>query len=80
MIHVYFCHGHSAFYTSMGDRTLSSALNMQSMTILLYQMPNVKPDQADTYKCYATNEFGKAICTSTLTVFEGERQINYAIC
>uniref|UniRef100_A0A671PH39 Immunoglobulin like and fibronectin type III domain containing 1, tandem duplicate 4 n=1 Tax=Sinocyclocheilus anshuiensis TaxID=1608454 RepID=A0A671PH39_9TELE len=27
------------------------------------EMPNISPDQADTYKCFATNEFGKAMVT-----------------
>ncbi|XP_042263203.1 immunoglobulin-like and fibronectin type III domain-containing protein 1 [Thunnus maccoyii] len=36
----------------------------------ILEMPDVKPEQADTYKCFATNEFGKAVCTATLTVFE----------
>lgn len=30
---------------------------------------NVQVDQADTYKCYATNPFGKAVCTAALSVF-----------
>ncbi|TRY89370.1 hypothetical protein DNTS_015305, partial [Danionella cerebrum] len=34
------------------------------------QMPNVGVDQADTYKCLATNEFGRAIVTVTLNVIE----------
>ncbi len=34
-------------------------------------MPNVSPDQADTFKCFATNEFGKAIVTVMLNVIEG---------
>lgn len=34
-------------------------------------MPNVSPDQADTYKCFATNEFGKAMVTVILNVIEG---------
>uniref|UniRef100_A0A3B4T5G0 Immunoglobulin-like and fibronectin type III domain-containing protein 1 n=1 Tax=Seriola dumerili TaxID=41447 RepID=A0A3B4T5G0_SERDU len=29
---------------------------------------HVKPDQADTYKCFATNEYGKAIVTATVVV------------
>ncbi|XP_051563269.1 immunoglobulin-like and fibronectin type III domain-containing protein 1 [Myxocyprinus asiaticus] len=32
------------------------------------EIPNVKADQGDTYKCFATNEFGKAVCTATLGV------------
>ncbi|KAI5628506.1 immunoglobulin-like and fibronectin type III domain-containing protein 1, partial [Silurus asotus] len=34
------------------------------------QMPNVAVDQADTYKCLAENEFGRAIVTATLNVIE----------
>lgn len=35
-------------------------------------MPNVSVDEADTYKCYAENEYGRAIVTVTLNVIEGE--------
>ncbi|KAK1900777.1 Immunoglobulin-like and fibronectin type III domain containing protein 1 [Dissostichus eleginoides] len=31
-------------------------------------MPNVMPDQADTYKCFAKNEFGQAVVTVVLNV------------
>ncbi|XP_048056894.1 immunoglobulin-like and fibronectin type III domain-containing protein 1 [Megalobrama amblycephala] len=34
------------------------------------EMPNVSPEQADTYKCFATNEFGKATVTVILNVIE----------
>ncbi|XP_062400978.1 immunoglobulin-like and fibronectin type III domain-containing protein 1 [Sardina pilchardus] len=34
------------------------------------QMPNIDPDQADTYKCFAVNEFGKAVVTAALNVIE----------
>ncbi|XP_051567599.1 immunoglobulin-like and fibronectin type III domain-containing protein 1 [Myxocyprinus asiaticus] len=34
------------------------------------QMPNVGVDQADTYKCFANNEFGRAMVTVTLNVIE----------
>lgn len=37
-------------------------------------MVSVKPAQADTYKCFATNEYGKAVCTATLKVIAGKRQ------
>ncbi|XP_026111558.1 immunoglobulin-like and fibronectin type III domain-containing protein 1 [Carassius auratus] len=33
-------------------------------------MPNVGVDQADTYKCYANNEYGRAMVTVTLNVIE----------
>ncbi|XP_058635174.1 immunoglobulin-like and fibronectin type III domain-containing protein 1 [Onychostoma macrolepis] len=34
------------------------------------EMPNVSPDQADTYKCFATNEFGKAMVIVMLNVIK----------
>ncbi|XP_010903838.1 immunoglobulin-like and fibronectin type III domain-containing protein 1 [Esox lucius] len=34
------------------------------------EMPEVSPDQADTYKCIAANEYGKAVVTATLNVIE----------
>nr|XP_033483689.1 immunoglobulin-like and fibronectin type III domain-containing protein 1 isoform X4 [Epinephelus lanceolatus] len=36
----------------------------------LFEMPNVMPDQADTYKCFATNEYGQAMVTVVLNVIE----------
>ncbi|XP_029287840.1 immunoglobulin-like and fibronectin type III domain-containing protein 1 [Cottoperca gobio] len=33
-----------------------------------FEMPNVMPDQADTYKCFALNEYGQAIVTVVLNV------------
>ncbi|XP_016374572.1 immunoglobulin-like and fibronectin type III domain-containing protein 1 [Sinocyclocheilus rhinocerous] len=33
------------------------------------EIVNVQVDQADTYKCFATNLFGKAMCTAALSVF-----------
>ncbi|XP_054641411.1 immunoglobulin-like and fibronectin type III domain-containing protein 1 [Dunckerocampus dactyliophorus] len=35
-----------------------------------FEMPNVKADQADTYKCFATNEYGQAFVTVVLNVIE----------
>lgn len=35
-------------------------------------MPNVMPDQADTYKCFAINEYGQAMVTVVLNVIEGK--------
>uniref|UniRef100_A0A673MHP5 Immunoglobulin like and fibronectin type III domain containing 1, tandem duplicate 4 n=1 Tax=Sinocyclocheilus rhinocerous TaxID=307959 RepID=A0A673MHP5_9TELE len=32
------------------------------------EIVNVQVDQADTYKCFATNQFGKAMCTATLEI------------
>ncbi|XP_054641409.1 immunoglobulin-like and fibronectin type III domain-containing protein 1 [Dunckerocampus dactyliophorus] len=34
------------------------------------QIPDVSVDHADTYKCFATNEYGKAIVTAALNVIE----------
>ncbi|XP_008277912.1 immunoglobulin-like and fibronectin type III domain-containing protein 1 isoform X2 [Stegastes partitus] len=35
-----------------------------------FEMPNVMPDQADTYKCFAINEYGQAVVTVVLNVIE----------
>uniref|UniRef100_A0A3B3DI46 Immunoglobulin like and fibronectin type III domain containing 1, tandem duplicate 3 n=1 Tax=Oryzias melastigma TaxID=30732 RepID=A0A3B3DI46_ORYME len=35
------------------------------------QMPDVSVDQADVYKCFARNEYGKAVVTVTLNIIEG---------
>uniref|UniRef100_A0A673ZDY6 Immunoglobulin-like and fibronectin type III domain-containing protein 1 n=1 Tax=Salmo trutta TaxID=8032 RepID=A0A673ZDY6_SALTR len=34
------------------------------------QIPKVCTEDADTYKCFATNEYGKAVCTIQLNVIE----------
>ncbi|XP_070967864.1 immunoglobulin-like and fibronectin type III domain-containing protein 1.1 isoform X5 [Oncorhynchus clarkii lewisi] len=34
------------------------------------EIPKVCPEDADTYKCFATNEYGKAVCTIQLNVIE----------
>ncbi|XP_031424428.2 immunoglobulin-like and fibronectin type III domain-containing protein 1 [Clupea harengus] len=34
------------------------------------EMPNIKSEQADTYKCFAVNEFGKAVVTVMLNIIE----------
>uniref|UniRef100_A0A4W5RHX8 Immunoglobulin like and fibronectin type III domain containing 1, tandem duplicate 4 n=1 Tax=Hucho hucho TaxID=62062 RepID=A0A4W5RHX8_9TELE len=36
----------------------------------LFEMAKVKPEQADTYKCFAVNEFGRAVVTVVLNVIE----------
>uniref|UniRef100_A0A3P8N6R0 Ig-like domain-containing protein n=1 Tax=Astatotilapia calliptera TaxID=8154 RepID=A0A3P8N6R0_ASTCA len=40
----------------------------------ILEIININPDQADTYKCFATNEYGKAVCTTTLNVIAGDQQ------
>uniref|UniRef100_A0A667WBQ6 Immunoglobulin like and fibronectin type III domain containing 1, tandem duplicate 2 n=1 Tax=Myripristis murdjan TaxID=586833 RepID=A0A667WBQ6_9TELE len=47
-----------------------SHCNLSMAMILFYQIPDVKSDHADTFKCFATNEYGKAICTALLNVSE----------
>ncbi|XP_035760507.1 immunoglobulin-like and fibronectin type III domain-containing protein 1 isoform X3 [Neolamprologus brichardi] len=32
------------------------------------EFPKVSPEDADTYKCFATNEYGRAVCTVVLNV------------
>nr|XP_029132597.1 immunoglobulin-like and fibronectin type III domain-containing protein 1 [Labrus bergylta] len=34
------------------------------------EFPKVAPEDADTYKCFATNEYGRAVCTVVLNVIE----------
>ncbi|XP_036957614.1 immunoglobulin-like and fibronectin type III domain-containing protein 1 [Acanthopagrus latus] len=34
------------------------------------EFPKVSPEDADTYKCFATNEHGRAVCTVVLNVIE----------
>ncbi|XP_029682557.1 immunoglobulin-like and fibronectin type III domain-containing protein 1 [Takifugu rubripes] len=43
------------------------------------QIPDVSADEADTYKCFATNEYGKAIVTATLNVIEVGYKKNKAL-
>lgn len=42
---------------------------------MLFQIISAKPEEADTYRCFANNEYGKAVCTATLNVMGGKRQI-----
>lgn len=49
-------------------------LNKIIKTYFDQQIPDVSGDEADTYKCFATNEYGKAIVTATLNVIEGPYQ------
>ncbi|XP_053492542.1 immunoglobulin-like and fibronectin type III domain-containing protein 1.1 isoform X1 [Ictalurus furcatus] len=34
------------------------------------EIPKVSGEEADTYKCYAVNEYGKAVCTVILNIIE----------
>lgn len=35
------------------------------------QFSKVAPEDADTYKCFAANEYGRAVCTVVLNVIKG---------
>ncbi|KAM9361800.1 immunoglobulin-like and fibronectin type III domain-containing protein 1 isoform 1-T2 [Symphorus nematophorus] len=36
----------------------------------ILEILGVKPDEADTFKCFATNEYGQAVCSTTLKVLK----------
>uniref|UniRef100_A0A3Q1CXR4 Immunoglobulin like and fibronectin type III domain containing 1, tandem duplicate 2 n=1 Tax=Amphiprion ocellaris TaxID=80972 RepID=A0A3Q1CXR4_AMPOC len=42
----------------------------------ILEIHKVKPIHADTYKCFVTNEYGKAVSTATLTVLTGGMKKN----
>ncbi|XP_052384591.1 immunoglobulin-like and fibronectin type III domain-containing protein 1 [Oncorhynchus keta] len=42
----------------------------ETMEEYFLEIPNVRAEQADTYKCFAANEYGRAVCTATLNVIE----------
>ncbi|XP_053354707.1 immunoglobulin-like and fibronectin type III domain-containing protein 1 [Clarias gariepinus] len=44
--------------------------------LYLLQILNVTADEADVYKCFATNTFGKAVCTATLKVIQDDIRKN----
>uniref|UniRef100_A0A3B3SEQ6 Ig-like domain-containing protein n=1 Tax=Paramormyrops kingsleyae TaxID=1676925 RepID=A0A3B3SEQ6_9TELE len=44
------------------------------------EIMTVRGEDADTYKCFALNEFGKAVCTATLNVIEGKRKRQEYLC
>uniref|UniRef100_A0A8C2WJI0 Ig-like domain-containing protein n=1 Tax=Cyclopterus lumpus TaxID=8103 RepID=A0A8C2WJI0_CYCLU len=41
----------------------------------ILEIIKVSGEESDTYKCSAANEYGKAVCTTTLNVDEGESKI-----
>ena len=47
--------------------------------VLCNQIKKVSPAEADTYKCFAVNEYGRAICTATLNVIEGKGYITCSL-
>uniref|UniRef100_A0A8C7EYV2 Immunoglobulin like and fibronectin type III domain containing 1, tandem duplicate 2 n=1 Tax=Oncorhynchus kisutch TaxID=8019 RepID=A0A8C7EYV2_ONCKI len=46
----------------------------ETMEEYFLEIPNVRAEQADTYKCFAANEYGRAVCTATLNVIEGPKR------
>ncbi|XP_049590909.1 immunoglobulin-like and fibronectin type III domain-containing protein 1 [Syngnathus scovelli] len=38
----------------------------------ILEIPQAKPELADTYKCFATNEYGTAVCSATLIVIKAK--------
>ncbi|XP_015814081.3 immunoglobulin-like and fibronectin type III domain-containing protein 1 [Nothobranchius furzeri] len=40
----------------------------------ILEILNVKSDEADTFKCVATNEYGEAVCTAALNVSAGSKK------
>uniref|UniRef100_A0A3Q3D283 Immunoglobulin-like and fibronectin type III domain-containing protein 1 n=1 Tax=Hippocampus comes TaxID=109280 RepID=A0A3Q3D283_HIPCM len=40
----------------------------------ILEIPKATADLADTYQCYATNEYGTAMCSVPLSVIQGETQ------
>uniref|UniRef100_A0A3B4VAP5 Ig-like domain-containing protein n=1 Tax=Seriola dumerili TaxID=41447 RepID=A0A3B4VAP5_SERDU len=40
----------------------------------ILEIRRVCADDTDTFKCYAVNEYGKAVCTTTLTVHDGKKK------
>uniref|UniRef100_A0A674BWZ5 Immunoglobulin-like and fibronectin type III domain-containing protein 1 n=1 Tax=Salmo trutta TaxID=8032 RepID=A0A674BWZ5_SALTR len=56
----------------MSDRERFQKKYDEATVNLFHQIHRVSGEEADTYKCYAINEYGKAICTAALNVIEGE--------
>lgn len=50
----------------------SDGKNAINFGIAFRQFPKVTPEDADTYKCYASNEYGRAVCTVVLNVIAGK--------
>uniref|UniRef100_A0A665T8E6 Immunoglobulin like and fibronectin type III domain containing 1, tandem duplicate 1 n=1 Tax=Echeneis naucrates TaxID=173247 RepID=A0A665T8E6_ECHNA len=50
---------------------LSKFSDSKYASVVIHQFPKVSPEDADTYKCFATNEYGKAVCTVVLNVIAG---------
>uniref|UniRef100_A0A096M9M6 Immunoglobulin like and fibronectin type III domain containing 1, tandem duplicate 2 n=1 Tax=Poecilia formosa TaxID=48698 RepID=A0A096M9M6_POEFO len=44
----------------------------------ILEIHKVSAEEADTYKCYAVNECGKAVCTTTLSIIDGD--LKYPRC
>ncbi|XP_077385038.1 immunoglobulin-like and fibronectin type III domain-containing protein 1.1 isoform X2 [Festucalex cinctus] len=57
--------GEIVFHPDKCRQNYSAASHEHSL-----EFPKVAPEDADTYKCYATNDYGRAVCTAVLNVIE----------
>ncbi|KAF6716003.1 Immunoglobulin-like and fibronectin type III domain-containing protein 1 [Oryzias melastigma] len=46
----------------------------------ILEIYKVTSAESDTYKCSAVNEYGKAVCTTTLSVIDGKKKLNTFVC
>uniref|UniRef100_A0A672FT95 Immunoglobulin like and fibronectin type III domain containing 1, tandem duplicate 1 n=1 Tax=Salarias fasciatus TaxID=181472 RepID=A0A672FT95_SALFA len=58
--------GEILFHPSVCEQKYDEASHEHTL-----EFPKVSPDDADTYKCFAANEYGRAVCTVVLNVIEG---------
>ncbi|XP_029948320.1 immunoglobulin-like and fibronectin type III domain-containing protein 1 [Salarias fasciatus] len=57
--------GEILFHPSVCEQKYDEASHEHTL-----EFPKVSPDDADTYKCFAANEYGRAVCTVVLNVIE----------
>lgn len=70
----------SDYMTSQTVAELKSVVWIQSVHLitcrvkryLYFKIHKVSAAETDTYKCCAVNEYGKAVCTTTLTVTDSK--------
>lgn len=70
-----FCKYHFMSFIYNSPEFCFSLTTFAMAFVSVLQIPNVDSDQADTYKCFAINPFGKAVCTAALNVIEGGKFI-----
>ncbi|MED6249217.1 hypothetical protein ATANTOWER_011063 [Ataeniobius toweri] len=57
--------GEIIFHPDVCQQKYNEASNEHTL-----EFPKVAPEDADTYKCFATNEYGRAVCTVVLNIIE----------